>query len=102
MLAAGGSVTAAAGKIGMTRQALYQAKSADPEFAREWDDAIEAGTDVLEDEAVRRAKDGSDTLLIFTLKARRPDKFKDRAQVDSTVTFDRSSLLRDAARISDE
>ena len=27
---------------------------------------------------VRRAIDGSDTLLIFMLKARRPEKFKDR------------------------
>jgi hypothetical protein len=37
-----------------------------------------AGTDALEDEALRRAKDKSDTLLIFLLKARRPEKYKDR------------------------
>jgi hypothetical protein len=58
-----------------------------------WDDAIEAGADVLEAEAWRRAVEGverpivsggkvvttvreySDTLLIFLLKGRRPEKY---------------------------
>jgi hypothetical protein len=37
-----------------------------------WDDAIEAGTDLLEDIARRRAVAQSDLLLIFLLRARRP------------------------------
>lgn len=76
-LAAGQSVTAAAEQIGLTRQAMYKAKAANQGFARLWEEAIEAGTDILEDEAVRRAKDGSDVLLIFLLKARRPDKYRE-------------------------
>jgi len=40
---------------------------------------LETGTDVLEDIALQRAKDKSDTLLIFLLKACRPGKYKDRA-----------------------
>ena len=68
-------------------------------FAAEWEDAVESGTDLMEDEMRRRAVEGvdepkfhdgqicgyarrySDTLLIFMLKARRPEKFKDRAEV---------------------
>lgn len=46
-------------------------------FAAEWDEAVDEGTDVLEDVAFRRAVDGSDRLLIFLLKARRPEKFRD-------------------------
>ncbi len=56
------------------------------------------GADLLEDEAVRRAKDGveepvyqggklvghvqkySDTLLIFLLKGAKPEKFRERSQ----------------------
>jgi hypothetical protein len=36
------------------------------------------GIDALEDECIHRAMDGSDTLLMFMLRARRPDKFRDR------------------------
>jgi AcrR family transcriptional regulator len=90
------SVAAAAKRAGVGRSTAYEWRSADADFAKAWDEAIEAGTDVLEDEAVRRAVEGtdepvfyqgmvcgavrrySDTLLIFMLKARRPEKFKDR------------------------
>lgn len=81
-LADGESVTAGARFIGLTRQALYQTRGHDAEFAAAWDDAIEQGTDILEDEAIKRARNSSDTLLIFMLKARRPDKFKDRSTVE--------------------
>ena len=94
-LAEGGSVSKAASAVGVSRNAMYKLRKRDEEFAQEWDDAVESGTDVLEDEAVRRAKEGtdkpvfyqgvecgrvreySDTLLIFMLKARRPEKFRD-------------------------
>ncbi len=96
MLAEGGSVAAAAKQAKIGRRTAYEWRAADPEFATAWDEAIEVGTDALEDEAVRRARDGvdepvyyqgekcgvvrrySDTLLIFMLKARRRDKFADR------------------------
>ena len=74
----GASIMAASVSAGMGRRTAYDWREADEAFAKAWDDAIEAGTDVLEDEAVRRARDGSDTLLIFMLKARRPKKYKER------------------------
>lgn len=81
-LATGQSVSAAAHRIGVTRQALYKLRGNDAEFSAAWEDAYESGTDNLEDEAVKRAKDSSDTLLIFLLKGRRPDKYRERFTID--------------------
>lgn len=96
------SVTAACIDAGISRSTAYEWREADDEFRKRWDEAIEEGTDRLEDEAQRRARDGvtepiyykgsrvgevqrySDTLMIFLLKARRPDKFKDRVATDHT------------------
>lgn len=79
-LTEGWSVTNAADGIGVSRQALYKLRQEDENFADEWDSAIEEGTDRLEDEAIRRAMGNSDTLMIFMLKARRPQKYKDRVE----------------------
>lgn len=77
-LGEGLSVAGAAKLAGVGRQTVYDWRKRDAAFAAAWDDAIETGTDNLEDEARRRAMSTSDTLMIFMLKARRPDKYKDR------------------------
>ena len=77
-LAAGQSVTAAAEAAGIDRKTAYRWRDAQPDFAASWEDALEDGTDHLEDEALRRAFAGSDLLLIFLLKARRPKKYRER------------------------
>ena len=87
---------------GLPRQTAYDWRRADGQFAEAWEAALDIGTDALEDEAVRRAMQGtdkpvyyqgdecgtvreySDTLLIFMLKARRPDRFKDRSHHELT------------------
>lgn len=100
-LAEGLSVIDAAGTTGRARQSFYRLREGDPEFASAWKTAYAEGTDLLEKEAERRAlegvsrrsydKDGnlireeqvySDTLMIFMLKARRPNKFRDRVAID--------------------
>lgn len=100
ILTEGGSVKLAAGKAKIGRRTAYEWREKDAAFAAAWDEAVEAGTDALEDEALRRARDGvdepvsyqgeqcglvrkySDTLLIFMLKARRPEKFKERTSTE--------------------
>ena len=100
-LSEGKSVTFAANAIGVDRSQVYQWQHANPDFKAEWESALQAGTDKLEDEAWRRAHDGvdepvfyqgqtcgvirrySDTLLIFTLKARRPEKFRDNVNISA-------------------
>jgi hypothetical protein len=94
-LSEGMSVKAACQKAGYSRTTAYLHREQDPEFRRAWDEAIEEGTDELEDTAYQRAKDNSDTLLIFTLKGRRPQKWADKHQhqIDARlVTADVSDL----------
>jgi hypothetical protein len=81
-LAATCNVTRAAHRAGMGRTAAYDWRSDDAEFAKEWDDAIEAAADRLEEVAFRRAKTGqSDRLLEILIKAHRP-KYRDKQEVD--------------------
>jgi hypothetical protein len=78
-LASGQSVTGACDEIFLTRQALYTQRDKDPGFKQQWKQAVEMGTDKLEDTAYERAIDQSDTLMKFLLKGRRPEKYADKS-----------------------
>jgi len=84
VIAAGGTATAAAKAIGLTRRQAYRWREADAAFATEWDRATEERIDVLEQEAVRRALAGSDKLLCFLLAALDPGRFAQSARIDVT------------------
>ena len=58
------------------------------------------GVEGLEDEARRRAFGGSDLLMMFMLKAARPDRYRDRSTVDinQTVTHDLGRVPMDELR----
>jgi hypothetical protein len=71
-LAEGWSVHASAARAGIGTTSLHEWRRDDPTFAAEVEAAMDASTDLLEDEARRRAMGQSDLLLIFLLKARRP------------------------------
>lgn len=82
---------------------LRKVRKKDDDFATDWDEALEAGMDRLEDEAVRRGVEGveepvfyrgdivgyklnySDQLLMFMLKANRPDKFAERKKIEGEL-----------------
>jgi hypothetical protein len=102
-LACGWTVTHAAERTGTNKRRFYELREADEAFAAAWDDAIDQGTQVLEDELHRRAIEGWDedsfdgdgklvrrvrryspALLIFSLKARKPDVYRDNARVEVT------------------
>jgi hypothetical protein len=90
-----GSVSAAAKAAKISRVTVYAHKRDDPDFAKEWDEALDRAADTLEDEARRRAHDGvdediyykgekvgtvrkySDVLLMFLLKGIRPQKWRE-------------------------
>lgn len=96
----GGNVSKACELARVSRVAVYEWREADSLFATDWDAVVEAGTDDLEEEARRRALSGvdepvfyqgeecgairkySDTLLIFLLKGRKPEKYRERMQID--------------------
>lgn len=68
-----GIVTKAALESGIHRDTAYYERSRDPWFAEQWKEALDRGVDMLEDVARQRAYEGSDTLLIFLLKAKRAE-----------------------------
>lgn len=93
-----GNITAACKLSKIDRKAVYRWK-ADPAFIVEFEESLSLGIDAIEDEATRRAFEGvkkpvfqqgrrvgyvqeySDTLMIFLLKGRRPEIFKDRHEL---------------------
>lgn len=99
------SVTKAAMSAKVSRRTIYDWIKNDPTFKEKYDEAVELATMKLEDEAVRRAFEGtlkpvyqggklvgkireySDTLLIILLKAKAPDKYKDRSTSELTGTL---------------
>lgn len=101
-LAVGLSVQGACNEAGYSRSSAYERRANDAAYAAAWDAAYEAGSDYLEDEMRRRALQGiekgiyhmgvkvaterqySDTLLIFSMKARRPEKYRERFDVKQT------------------
>ena len=73
----------------MGRSTAYLWRREDPEFAAKWDDAVADGIDLLEDEARRRALEGSDKLLMFLLERRRPEVWA-RSKTNRPEGFARS------------
>ncbi len=98
-LASSGNVLVSCRVSGVKRRNAYKHRDRFPAFRRAWDEAIEESTDALEAEARRRGTKGvdkpiyykgvkidtvkeySDTLLIFLLKAHRPEKFRDNYDI---------------------
>ena len=103
-LAQRGNVSAAAEIATMSRRWFYEEREGDPAFAAAWDDALETAIDAMELEARRRAVEGvekpiigrvgkdqdgiitvvreySDALMTLLLKAHRPEKYRERTDV---------------------
>jgi hypothetical protein len=123
ILAEGHTAAHAARRCRVSRSAAYKHREADEEFARAWKEAEQAGTEVMEEEARRRAVDGtlkpvyqqgvkvgtireySDTLMIFLLKGRKPETYRDNAtlkhegkvEIDDTGLGDEQRAQRIAA-----
>lgn len=66
------------------RKTAYNLRNRSKAFALDWDDAMEDACDVLEAEARNRAMHISDLLLIFLLKAHRPEKFRETIRQEVT------------------
>jgi hypothetical protein len=101
-------VSLACRAAGVGRATVYRLRDGDEKFAAAWDEAAEDGTVLLKLECRRRAVEGvdrpvfykgqqvgtvkeySDRLLIFLLKAARPEKYRDN--------FDLAKLAGQIAR----
>jgi hypothetical protein len=105
-LADGQTVGRAAQRAGRDARRFYELRNGDESFSAAWEEALEQGTQRVEDELRQRAVDGweetleeyrdgqllrltrtrrySPALLIFLLKSRRPDVYRDNAVVRLT------------------
>jgi hypothetical protein len=76
-----GNICKSAKAAGVDRGTVYDWRDADEANAEAMTEAIshakEDSTDALEAEAERRAKKASDVLLIFLLKSRKPDVYRE-------------------------
>jgi hypothetical protein len=107
--------------LGINRVTMYRWRQTDPLFAQTYSDAMEAGTDLIEQEARRRAVEGydrpifqrgalvglervySDLLLMMLLRGRRPEVFRDgasKATSASSITIHGGLHGDDAASMS--
>jgi len=93
VFAATGNVRLAAGAAGVSRDAPYKRARRSPHFAERWARAREDAVDTLEAEARRRALTGSDVLLMFLLKAHRPERYRETLRID---------IRREAERLASE
>lgn len=114
LLAEGYSPTKAAQALGKHRTAFYNLRSRWPEFAAAWQTSLEASVDVLEDAAMTRAVHGvvrkqffqgevipgseyreySDSLLLALLKARAPEAYRERYDINQRVDINIDSEQR--------
>jgi DNA-directed RNA polymerase specialized sigma24 family protein len=72
-----GNVRLAAQAAGVDRTTPYVTARRDPAFAAAWQAAEQDAIDVLEATARKRALESSDQLLMFLLRAHRPEKYRD-------------------------
>lgn len=105
LIASGSTVVDACKCVGYGYTQAYEYRKQDEAFDSAWTDADEAAVQRMEKEADRRALEGtlkpvfyqgeevgtirefSDTLLIFRLKAKRPDVYRERTDVSGTITL---------------
>lgn len=78
---ASGNVTLSAHGAGIHRHTVYDRKLAHPEFAARMEEAYHEAIERLEAEAWNRARKTSDTLLIFLLKALKPDMYRENIKI---------------------
>jgi len=99
-----GRISHAATRANVALRMHYYWRKVDPDYETAWLDAQRMVGDILEEEAVRRAREGitktkfykdqpiaieteySDTLLIFLMKGAKPDKYRDNLHVQQEVS----------------
>jgi hypothetical protein len=112
-----GNVSWACRETGTNRADVYRWKNQDDEFLLAWEIAETQATETMEAEAYRRAVSGtekpiyhqgvavgavqeySDTLLIFMLKARAPQKYRENINVTGRVEHVQMDAARKVLRV---
>lgn len=97
-----GTVMHACIAAGVGRRTWYDWMEQDPKFAAAAIETGEAVTDDLEKEAIKRAKEGSDTLIIFLLKSKRPEQYRETHKIEVVSPAVRENLRQTIAILNEE
>jgi hypothetical protein len=79
-----GNVRAACQAARIDWSTAYKARKREPVFAEAWAIAEEEAVDLIEARAFQVALSGDTHMLMFFLKARRPEKYRERIDVNVT------------------
>ena len=91
---AGSDMTLAAAVAGVSRQALYKHMERHPKFKLEIDEARDLADEKVVRKLYTEAIGGNITAIIFWLKNRRPEEWRDRKEIAGTLTLD--ALVRES------
>jgi hypothetical protein len=76
-----GNITLSAAGVNLSRAAIYDRRKRYKTFARLMDETKQEAIEILEATAWKRAQTQSDTLLIFLLKALKPQMYRETKRV---------------------
>lgn len=96
-----GNVSRACETAKIARSTAYIDRREIPAFSAMWDEAEEQAISGLEDVAQDRARTTSDTLLIFLLKCRKPNVYRDIVRNEQTGPNGGPIEYRDLTDLSD-
>lgn len=97
-----GTVWSACVTAGVHRSTVYRERQRNEPFALAWADIEQKVTDGLESKAVQLALAGDTQVLMFLLKARRPDIYRERVSVrhDGAMRVSVPEISESADRLS--
>jgi len=101
LYATGATEREAARAVGVSVTTVRRFRRRDEAFEARYKDAREFNTDEMEDTLRRIAADGHVTAIFGILRARRPDVWRERAQLDATVTNDSTASAALFAQLID-
>lgn len=81
--ASGLTVEQAAAEVGVSAVTVFNHLRKNPKFRRKYERAMEVNTDLLEDGLHHLARKGNIAAIFGTLKARRPERWKDRVDLSN-------------------
>lgn len=93
ILRSAGTIREAAETVGISANMVRSAMHKDSSFASLVLEALEDHTEILEKEMIRRALNGSDLLLMFALKSRKPDVYREKTTVNTGPTVNMKAYI---------
>lgn len=88
-----GNVRASCNAAKVSRIMVYKERDQSKEFADQWDEAKEEAIELLEGICRQRAMNNSDVLMMFLLKAHRPDVYRERTDVNLKGRLDQEIVV---------